>query len=62
MTQQIGQLSNEEFLAMYERTGKFSRGYDVLEKTAWLNYGKYTTNYYFQHEDGSWTNYKCVSR
>lgn len=56
----MGQLSNNEFLALYEKAGKLRRGYNPIEKTAWICYGKCTTNYYFQHEDGSWTNYKCA--
>jgi hypothetical protein len=55
----IGQLSNSEFLSRYERTSQFRRGVDLMSRTAWIMYGKSTINYYAQHEDGSWTNYKC---
>jgi len=55
----IGQLSNSEFLSIYERASQFRRGADLMSRIVWVMYGKSTINYYTQHEDGSWTNYKC---
>lgn len=55
----IGQLTDEEFKTML-RPGCYN--VDYVNKTAWLRYGKNTTNYYIQHEDGSWTNSHCSTK
>ena len=53
-----GQLSNEEFMSMYEKAAKGMRAwFNPVEKTASIMYGKSTLNYYIQHSDGSWTCY-----
>ena len=57
-----GQYTNEEFLAMYDKAGIGRRGINPLTKRAWICYGRYTVNYYVQHEDGSWTNYDCKTK
>lgn len=49
-----GQISNEEFLSKYPNAEK-----NVSTNKAVTRYGKYTINYWIQHEDGSWTNYDC---
>ena len=46
----IGQRSKEDFAKQY---GKQHEDHAVIR------YGKYTLNYWTQHEDGSWTNYNC---
>lgn len=43
-----GHISKQEFAKQY---GKQHVDHAVIK------YGKYTYNYYTQHEDGSWTNY-----
>lgn len=49
-----GQLSDAEFKAYYPHAKiNYSKG------LATIRYGKYTTNYWVQHSDGSWTNYDC---
>ena len=55
----IGQITDSEFKRIYENAGPLRRGYNLLESTAWVMYGKSTINYYIQHLDTSWTNYKC---
>jgi hypothetical protein len=55
----IGQITNSEFLSLFERTSYFRKGFNAVNGTAWLMYGASTINYYMQHKDGSWTNYKC---
>jgi hypothetical protein len=58
-----GQLSNEEFMSMYEKAAKGMRAwFNPVEKTASIMtasimYGKSNLNYYIQHSDGSWTCY-----
>ena len=44
----IGHISKQEFAEQY---GKQHVDHAVIK------YGKWTYNYYTQHEDGSWTNY-----
>jgi len=58
----IGQYSNDEFIAMYQKAGPLKRGHDLVNKTAWVQSGSATFNYYRQHEDGSWTNYDCKTK
>lgn len=53
---QQGQYSHAEFLIMYAKRGST---FDVVNGHATIHYGKETTNYYYQHSDGSWTNYDC---
>lgn len=52
----IGQYSDLEFRELLK---DHSHDVDYLTMTAWISYGKYTTNYYRQESDGSWTNYHC---
>lgn len=55
----IGQYSDEQFKAMYNNAilkGGYSTG------IAWIKYGKYTYNYYTQHNDKSWTNFDCKTK
>jgi hypothetical protein len=53
-----GQLSNEEFMSMYEKAAKEMRAwFGPFNKIARIRYGKSTHNYYIQHSDGSWTCY-----
>ena len=53
-----GQLSNPEFMAMYEKAARaMCAWFDPVNRTARVRYGKSTINYYLQHEDGSWTCY-----
>lgn len=54
----IGQYSDLEFRELLKG---HSHNVDYLTMTAWISYGKYTTNYYRQESDGSWTNYHCKS-
>lgn len=45
-----GQRTQHEFAQQY---GANHQGHAVIK------YGKFTYNYWLQHDDGSWTNYKC---
>lgn len=55
-----GQYTNTEFEQMLQNSKMMSgRNYD--NGTAWIIKGN-TTNYYMQHEDGSWTNYDCKTK
>lgn len=49
-----GQISNSEFIAKYPNSMKNTTTGVVITK-----YGRSTWNYWYQHEDGSWTNFKC---
>ena len=55
----IGHLTDEVLKLKYKQAGILRRGYDFENNTVWIMYGKYTCNYYYQHEDNSWTNYDC---
>lgn len=55
----IGQLTDEQFKEKIQAAGFLRSRVDYVNKTAWIMYGKATTNYYQQHRDGSWTNYDC---
>lgn len=51
-----GQLSNNQFREEFPNAQICFQHGSVLATTF---YGEYTTNYWRQHEDGSWTNYYC---
>lgn len=52
----IGQYSDTDFTSAFPNASISHRnGY----RTAITSYGRYTTNYWVQHSDGSWTNTKC---
>lgn len=57
-----GQYSDDEFRNMIQQAGTFRSYVNYANRTAWIDYGKSTTNYYYQHEDGSWTNYKVTTK
>lgn len=57
-----GQYSDEEFKEMLRTAGSFRSGINYIEGLAWILYGKYTTNYYRQHSDKSWTYYNCKTK
>ena len=50
----VGQLTDMEFRTKYP-TAMIRND----SRTAITYYGKYTINYWIQHEDYSWTNYDC---
>ena len=49
-----GQISDLEFIRCYPNAIVNYRN-----KTAVTFYGRSTVNYWYQHDDGSWTNYNC---
>lgn len=54
-----GQYTDSEFTQMLKKAGAMRSDMDYTSKTAWIQFGKYTINYYLQESDGSWTNYDC---
>lgn len=57
-----GQYTDSEFIRMIEKAGWMRSDIDYISKTAWIQFGKWTINYYLQESDGSWTNYNCRTK
>lgn len=55
----IGQYTDEEFIEMLKKAGSLRSNVNYITKLAYIQFGKYTVNYYRQELDGSWTNYIC---
>jgi hypothetical protein len=57
----LGDLSNEEFMAMYKKaTGDVAAWSNTDNRTAIIREG-YTYKLYKQYHDGSWTCYQTIS-
>jgi len=54
----IGQYTEQEFYRMYDSA--IFKKINLSSGLAWIQKGK-TTNYYRKEEDGSWTNYNCMT-
>jgi len=51
----IGQFTDAQFRKMYEKAsnkGKVNNG-----AIFWIKYGEKITNYFYQHQDNSWSNF-----
>ena len=54
-----GQYTDNEFKEMMKNAGILRASVNYHNGTAFIRYGKYTTNYYIKHSDNSWTNTNC---